>query len=318
MRPWLPTLAFTAVGLLACKPSSPARTDDAPVAAPAAAEAGARVGDPALVETRSEPTSPATQGPPFLWRIDTDGGTSYLFGTMHLGVSAEQVHPVVWEALAASDQITLEIIASELSFSQAQELFFLPEGQSIERELSAAQWKLLKDSVDGFPESQLVRISPLMASVLITSKWLPAQTPLDQVIESRARAANKRLSGLEGFAETKAFTQSPGHMKYLAVMLDDLDRAKKELGDMHRAYLSGDATGMIDLVFSEENRRLFPELYEQLFYRRNQAWVPKISEQLAKGKAFVAVGAGHLLGDRSVVALLREKGFRVERVETPR
>jgi len=315
MHSRLATMALAAVGLLACKPTSNGATDQsAAVTVPSDGAAKASPASAAPIPS-AEPTS-AHPSPPFLWRITTAAGPSYLFGTMHLGVGAEHIHPKVWEALDASRQVTLEIIASELSFAQSQELLFLPEGQSLERELSPAQWKLLKDSVSGFPESQLARVSPLMASVLISSQWLPAQTPLDQVIESRARAQHKELAGLEGFEETKSFTQSPGHAKYLAVMLDDLDHAKKELEDMHRAYLSGDSDTMMSLVFSQENQRKFPELYEQLFYRRNQAWVPKIVEQLEKGKAFVAVGAGHLLGDRSVVALLRAKGYKVERVET--
>ena len=313
MRSWLSLTAVLAVSLFACKEAPPPTANEAKPQA--AAEAAAPPPQPAS-QRPSEAPSAAQAGPPFLWRIDTKVGPSYLFGTMHLGVSADKdVHPMVWDALAKSERVTLEIIGSELSFSQTQELLFLPDGQSLRKDLSEKQWGILKKNVKGFPEAQLGRVSPLMASVLISSQWLPSQTPLDQVIEARARTGEKQVFGLEGFTETKSFTQNPAHVKYLAVMLEDLDRAKKELAEMHAAYLAGDAEAMLSLVFSEENQAKFPELYEQLFYQRNRAWVPKLEKQLAQGKAFIAVGAGHLLGEQSVVALLRAKGYEAKRVE---
>lgn len=49
---------------------------------------------------------------------------------------------------------------------------------------------------------------------------------------------------------------------------------------------------------------------------RNERWSQWIAARMAKpGKVFVAVGAGHLAGPKSVVAMLRARGFRVARVQ---
>ena len=48
--------------------------------------------------------------------------------------------------------------------------------------------------------------------------------------------------------------------------------------------------------------------------KRNRAWVPQIEQLHADGGAFVAVGAGHLVGPANVVDLLAERGFTVTRV----
>jgi len=42
--------------------------------------------------------------------------------------------------------------------------------------------------------------------------------------------------------------------------------------------------------------------------------VPKIEALIRQGGTyFVVVGAGHLVGDQSVIAMLRAKGYAVER-----
>ena len=49
---------------------------------------------------------------------------------------------------------------------------------------------------------------------------------------------------------------------------------------------------------------------------RNARWSGWIAGRMAKpGKVFVAVGAGHLAGPQSVMAMLRARGFRVARVQ---
>ncbi|MBT8493834.1 MAG: TraB/GumN family protein, partial [Deltaproteobacteria bacterium] len=279
---------------------------------------------PATTENETPPSSaqprPAvsqpdgTPGTPFLWRVNGKGTEeSYLFGTMHLGVNAEkQIHPSVWSAFDKSEQVVVEIISSEIGVSQTQELFFLKDPQGLRKGLNDSQWQTLAATIKGYPDAQLARTSPLMASVLITSSWLPTQPPMDQYIENRARSARKSVHGLEGFEETKAFAHSDYHMGYLAMMLDDLDKAKTELLSMHAAYLRGDRKAMVELVFSEENLAKFPKLYEELFLARNKAWVPKLERHFQNGRTFVAVGAGHLLGKDSVVAMLEARGYEVE------
>jgi uncharacterized protein YbaP (TraB family) len=53
-----------------------------------------------------------------------------------------------------------------------------------------------------------------------------------------------------------------------------------------------------------------------LLVDRNQAWVARISGEMAKGRTvFVAVGAAHTVGPDGLAALLEAKGFTVKRVQ---
>jgi uncharacterized protein len=67
-------------------------------------------------------------------------------------------------------------------------------------------------------------------------------------------------------------------------------------------------------MFTEAMREQ-PLLMDRLLYERNRNWIPGI-EALLHGDetAIVIVGMGHLVGEGSVVALLRERGYDVARV----
>ena len=57
-------------------------------------------------------------------------------------------------------------------------------------------------------------------------------------------------------------------------------------------------------------------LMERLLWQRNRAWADWMAKRLdTPGTVFVAVGAGHLAGPRSVQADLAAKGLRVRRVQ---
>jgi uncharacterized protein YbaP (TraB family) len=52
----------------------------------------------------------------------------------------------------------------------------------------------------------------------------------------------------------------------------------------------------------------------EMLYDRNASWIDAIEKLHAAGGAFVAVGAMHLVGPRSVLDLLSHKGYEVKRV----
>ncbi|OYY89741.1 MAG: hypothetical protein B7Y45_10740 [Sphingomonas sp. 28-66-16] len=72
-------------------------------------------------------------------------------------------------------------------------------------------------------------------------------------------------------------------------------------------------------ALAASNDRLFagaPTLEATLLTGRNARWARWIAARLHRpGAIFVAVGAGHLAGPKSVIAMLRARGLRVARVQ---
>ncbi|MEM9141005.1 MAG: TraB/GumN family protein, partial [Pseudomonadota bacterium] len=62
-------------------------------------------------------------------------------------------------------------------------------------------------------------------------------------------------------------------------------------------------------------RALNAKLLTGLLDDRNRAWMGRISQELAKGNVFIAVGALHLPGEAGLVSLIRQAGYQVERIE---
>ena len=56
---------------------------------------------------------------------------------------------------------------------------------------------------------------------------------------------------------------------------------------------------------------------DELLFQRNAAWIPALEKLIDTGSAFVAVGAMHLSGPRSVLDLLAQRGYTVARVTAP-
>ena len=86
----------------------------------------------------------------------------------------------------------------------------------------------------------------------------------------------------------------------------------KKLDEVNDVYLKNDTCKMFVLL--EDS--LYSENFDSVKHRqRNITWIPIIERNIAQRRCMIAVGARHLLGDDSLIALLRRKGYTVEPVE---
>ena len=82
---------------------------------------------------------------------------------------------------------------------------------------------------------------------------------------------------------------------------------------MIREWSAGNADKMAELLNQKEDD---PRIAEVLLSSRNRNWATWAQRRMTKpGTVFVAVGAGHLAGKDSVLALLAKNGIKAERVQ---
>jgi uncharacterized protein YbaP (TraB family) len=96
--------------------------------------------------------------------------------------------------------------------------------------------------------------------------------------------------------------------------IEGSDDIKALLDAMMAVWLAGDADGLARLM--NEDMAGEQALMERLLWQRNRAWADWVVERLdMPGTVFVAVGAGHLAGEKSVQADLAARGLIVSRVQ---
>jgi uncharacterized protein len=104
-------------------------------------------------------------------------------------------------------------------------------------------------------------------------------------------------------------------LEYLRQTMDEYQNASTELDLMVEQWSHGDLAGL-EQRFVTDMKTETPDLYDALLLNRNANWVGQIQTMLkGKGVIFIAVGAGHLIGPDSVLAMLKAKGIMSERLQ---
>jgi uncharacterized protein YbaP (TraB family) len=313
------TLAlFATLAALGC------RSGDAPAPATKAAATPAST-DPWADDTPRELPPPKVTYPfehPFVWAATRDGKTTYLFGTVHGGVNAEHRIPRwVWDYF---DHATTLIEEANLQDLDLIEWTVRPDGSpTLHQELGDAYWAKLEAMVTpmmaGFLDTQATAVAALRVSGHGGKVRDTAAGPMDGELLVRAQGLKKTIT----FLETGKFQSALfGELFDLATLKRLLDRTDA-LAPLNRqfldAYVEGDETRFLEIaraqmaVQAADDDAGAAHLIDRLLLARNRSWIPALEKAHAAGGAFVAVGALHLVGEGSVVELLRARGFTVER-----
>jgi hypothetical protein len=299
-------LAFGALTVIACA------KETANAGAPAA-EAG-RVGEG-----------------PAMWRLADADSEIYLFGTFHiLPATVSWSTPAFTEAMAETET-TMTEVDTESPEAQAtmaalvQQLGVNPPGVTLSSQLGPNRTAKLAAVIKpyGLQMAQLEPLKPWLAmltiSVMVMQKeGYSGDSGAEKTILARAASEKDAIAHLE----TAEF-----QIRMLANLsedeiLGDFDASLDQLADfdgyskrMLDSWTSGDVAAL-DREFLAPLREDSPAAYKALIVDRNQNWAAQIDRLIAgKGDHFIAVGAGHLVGDDSVVKLLGAKGHKVERVQ---
>jgi uncharacterized protein YbaP (TraB family) len=277
----------------------------------------------------AEPSAPAV---PLLWCVEKDGRTSHLFGTAHVGLDLDAaLGEPGRRALGSARRVFVELDVTAPSTTQAlvREALArsqLPPGESLRARLRPDAWQRLTALYgDRVSPAALDRLQPWFAAIstlpLLLAKSPAAKSavasaqPLDAAIAARAKADGIPVVALETpLQQVEMFAAMPPEQasRMLEELILQSGSPHDELGALVGAYAAADDR-QLSKTFEQLTRRR-PALSEQLLFRRNEAWCRELTPALDEGGAFVAVGAFHLLGERGLVALLRARGYVVERV----
>lgn len=256
---------------------------------------------------------------PLLWKAEKDGTTSWLFGTFHVGVNADtQLPKVVFERLKESKAFAMEADTTEDGLALAMQR---TDGGSLRADLGPVYWKKIEDAIGAGVAKSLDNMKPFAIMTVIATRDLPMTVPMDRVLLEDAEEAGKSIHYLEKAVDQLAMIDPWTNAADVKALLDNRDTAKNIMMKLVDAYMAGDDATLNEMfddktmwLAAGRKPELFPAYIDSILGRRNRAWVPQIEKLHADGGAFIAVGAGHLVGPGNLVTLLTERGFVITRV----
>ena len=279
-------------------------------------------------KSKPAPKPEAQPAKPAMWKLSDKDTNVYLFGTIHaLPKDLQWRTPALEAAISQSSDLVLEVgdLDDQAAITGAFQKLALSPGlpplaARIPEEKVAGLNKLVSES--GVPARVLDSLETWAAGLTIASASLgklgvDPDSGADKQLSMTFKAAKKPVSGLEtGEEQLGFFDKLPesDQRAFLVGMIDEKTEAKEEFAKMVAAWKRGDEKE-IALSFDDETK-MSAALTDVLLYKRNANWTNWLANRMnTPGTTMVAVGAGHLAGDGSVIALLKKRGFKVKRVQ---
>ena len=290
--------------------------------APAAPLAAQRVVPLATTSTDAEPTSG-----PALWKVQDEDTTIYLFGTVHiLPANVQWYKGDIARALEGSDTLVTEIPADAMDGPAMQADVLrkatLPEGKNLRGLLTAEQRAQYEASMAqlGMPAAAFDRYEPWFAGMTLAVLPLmmngyDMESGAESVVEASAPATAERLALETPEQQIDFFDKLPpkSQVEFLMSSAKDLDRVVSLMDEMLNEWLEGDADSLAKLLNAEMTD---PVLKAVLLHSRNERWAEWIDARMDEpGQVFIAVGAGHLAGEKSVQDYLAQRDITVTRIQ---
>jgi len=266
---------------------------------------------------------------PALWMLSDADTTIYLFGTIHLLPKDIQWRTAAFDkaATSASDLVVETVIDEANPMAAAQEMMKMAVSPNLpplaERVPADKRAKLLEVAgKTGVPMAVFDQLETwgaafIMLGVTMQELGLDPKSGVESALKTEFATAKKPIGQLETNAEQFGFFDTlpeKAQREFLESVLDDPAKGKKQFDEMLSVWTRGDVKAMGETFNAEFAKS--PDLRENLLRKRNANWNTWLQRRLATpGTTMVAVGAGHLSGDDSVIAMLEKGGYQVKRVQ---
>ncbi len=264
-----------------------------------------------------------------LWEVSGNGLTkaSYLYGTIHMICKDDaSLGDSLIAAIQRSDRVYFEVDMDNLmEMLSALKDFKMRNDTTLADLLSKEDYEKVKEFMGRksglLPFSQLETYKPMLASSLLMESGIGCDesVAMEQLILEEAKKNKKRVDGLETMSyQASIFDSIPYKLQaeQLLKYVNDSgskSEADKQFEEMIEAYKAQDIEKLGEFV--QEDDGGLGNYEDILIYNRNRNWVEKLKKIMPEKSLTVAVGAGHLAGEKGLIKLLRKAGYTVNPVK---
>ena len=248
--------------------------------------------------------APAPAAEPALFAVSDADTTVYIFGTFHaLDGQTDWFKNKVRGAFETSNELVLETL--------------VPEGPTPVRVIPG------RSSFGGLPvtPSASFLATTQMAISAGRSQGMQVGNGADMILRRAAEIEGKQVEGLETLESQFAmFTRMPPTPAQTAPRegapvpaKSQMDSLSNAMAEMQSAWKRGDQSVFVRML--GQLNKSSPDTYRMMFTERNARWADWITARMqTPGTVFVAVGAGHLAGQDSLLVRLAERGIESTRL----
>lgn len=267
----------------------------------------------------------------FLWKATSGTNTVYILGSLHF--MKKEAYPLarkIEDAFDVSDVVVVEANINDIARVDVQKLIdtaFYTGDDTLENHVSAETYSLVKKQYEklGIPLWLVSRQKPWFLALTITSFELAKlgfdpNYGIEMHFTSKA-LPKKRIEELESFEYQinllSGFSDREQELFLLETLKDvQAYEAEAEADALLRAWQTGDTKRLESIMMKNgSDEGSLSQVYEKLMYQRNRNMTSKIEGYLKKRETcFVIVGAGHLVGNRGIIELLKSKGYTIEQL----
>jgi uncharacterized protein YbaP (TraB family) len=266
---------------------------------------------------------------PALYKIEKNGVSSYLFGTVHVGdASMNGLPKKITDAISASKEVIVEVDISKLTPFEMQQrsmpLMMQTNGKTLQTELTKQNYNKLKGyfakkSIDiaMFNALKPWAVMVTMMQIEFQNAGFSDQTGIDKQVLSYAKEHNIKIGELETLEQQLQMFDG------MALLSNEMiEETFEQLADINtyfiklvNAWKSGDMDTLTDYYNMSFDESDYGKISEQvMLINRNNNWVKQLTPRLANEQLFIAVGALHLPEQHGLIKQLQKQGFTVSRI----
>jgi uncharacterized protein len=259
-----------------------------------------------------------------LWKISGNGLSkpSYLFGTMHVTCD-NTLDKNTLKALEETSQLYLEMDMDDPGM-QAKMMggMMMKDGKTMSSMASPEDYAIvdeyLKKNV-GMGLKMMDKFKPSIVGMMVLPKLIECPIKsIEEALMTASKEQKEEIYGLETLDEQMAVFDAIPYEEQMKELIktskEGLEEGKATFKKMLDLYTAKDLNALMDFMHNEDNQ-FYGDNSDVLLDKRNSNWIPKIETIAKNTPTFFGVGAAHLGGDNGVIALLRQKGYKVEAVK---
>ncbi|CAM3617619.1 TraB/GumN family protein [Marinicrinis lubricantis] len=274
----------------------------------------------------------------FLWKASHQGNTVYMLGSIH--VATEDFYPLhekIEAAFAESDVLAVEADIVHVNAFELQkmmdELAAYQDGTTLADHLPAELYEALQNefkqfgiSLDMFSGYEPWYVQMLLENLQIMQQGYDATLGIDYHFLEQAGEQGMDIVELEGTQfQLEMFDQLSPEIQFMLIesTLQAEDQEQDDSMEQLVEYWKvGDEQGMAEILLESTDDSPEMEQYMNILLdERNVGMADKIEQFLTSDEPasyFVVVGAAHYIGDDSIISILKDRGYEIEKeIEQP-